>query len=119
MKSAESKCIVNTFGFLTVPDVLSPPEVSKLLSTLGEVATAGVRGMLRIPAVAQIARSEKFLDLARPHLAADVRPVRAIYFDKSADSNWVVSWHQDLTVAVRAQAVMNGFGPWTDKAAIS
>jgi ectoine hydroxylase-related dioxygenase (phytanoyl-CoA dioxygenase family) len=55
------------------------------------------------------------LDLVRPHLPSEPRPVRAIYFDKSPQTNWLVSWHQDLTLAVRARAEHPGFGPWSVK----
>src|SRR5205807_4301579 len=41
--------------------------------------------------------------------------VRAIYFDKSPEANWLVSWHQDLTLALRARAEVPGFGPWSTK----
>lgn len=43
------------------------------------------------------------------------RPVRAILFDKNADANWALGWHQDRTVAVRERRACEGFGPWTVK----
>jgi ectoine hydroxylase-related dioxygenase (phytanoyl-CoA dioxygenase family) len=68
-----------------------------------------------LPAVATLARSDRFLDLVRPHLPAQPFPVRAIYFDKSPGANWLVPWHQDLTLALRARAEHPGFGPWSTK----
>ncbi len=44
------------------------------------------------------------------------RPVRAILFDKTADSNWSLGWHQDRTICVRERVEVEGFGPWTIKA---
>ena len=41
--------------------------------------------------------------------------MRAIFFDKSPGANWLVSWHQDLTLALRARAEVPGFGPWSVK----
>ena len=41
--------------------------------------------------------------------------VRAIYFDKSPEANWLVPWHQDLTVALRSRREVPGFGPWSVK----
>jgi hypothetical protein len=41
--------------------------------------------------------------------------VRAIYFDKSSDANWLVPWHQDLTLALRERLESPGFGPWSVK----
>ena len=48
-------------------------------------------------------------------LPSEPRPVRAIYFDKSTDANWLVPWHQDLTLACSAQVHAPGFGPWSTK----
>ncbi len=41
--------------------------------------------------------------------------MRAIYFDKSPETNWRVAWHQDLTIAVQTEADISGFGPWSTK----
>ena len=41
--------------------------------------------------------------------------VKSIYFDKPADSNWFVSWHQDLTISVKKKFDIDGYGPWTVK----
>jgi ectoine hydroxylase-related dioxygenase (phytanoyl-CoA dioxygenase family) len=45
--------------------------------------------------------------------------VRGIYFDKSPGANWLVPWHQDLTIAVKARHEHPGFGPWTVKDGIT
>jgi hypothetical protein len=42
-------------------------------------------------------------------------PVRAILFDKSANKNWSVGWHQDRTIAVKQRIDVDGFGPWSIK----
>lgn len=115
MTSDQIVTLVNTVGVASVPDVLTGSEVESLITSLGEVSGAGVRGALRIPAVAELARSPRLIELARPLLTGEPRPVRAIYFDKSHDSNWLVPWHQDLTVAVRERVELAGFGPWSVK----
>ena len=51
-------------------------------------------------------------------LGAAARPVWAILFDKTADNNWSVAWHQDRTIAVRARHELPGFGPWSVKAGV-
>jgi hypothetical protein len=45
-------------------------------------------------------------------------PVRAIIFDKTAEMNWSVPWHQDRTIAVRARRDVPGFGPWLNKSGV-
>jgi hypothetical protein len=47
--------------------------------------------------------------------SAKTRPVRLIVFDKSADNNWALGWHQDRTIAVRARRDVDGFGAWSVK----
>ena len=111
--------IVRVIGAAILPDVLTAPEVESLITTLGPVTGAGVRGVLRIPAIAELARSARLMDLARPLLTGEPRPVRAVYFDKSAASNWLVPWHQDLTVAVQERAEVDGFGPWSVKEGVA
>jgi hypothetical protein len=48
-------------------------------------------------------------------LGPDCFPVRAILFDKSADRNWSLGWHQDRTIAVKERIETDGFGPWSIK----
>src|SRR4051812_4032501 len=48
-------------------------------------------------------------------LGADCLPVRAILFDKTAEQNWSLKWHQDRTIAVRQRIHIEGFGPWSIK----
>ena len=43
------------------------------------------------------------------------KPVRAILFNKSPDSNWSLAWHQDRTICVKEMREVPGFGPWTIK----
>jgi hypothetical protein len=105
-------------GFALVPGLFPKSEVSRLLEILGPVAGAGRRGLLALPAASQLARSARILELVRFRLRAEPRAVRAIYFDKIPGANWLVAWHQDLTVAVRARAEVPGFGPWSVKSGV-
>lgn len=105
-------------GFGVVPNVLSQSEVEKLLLTVGSVAGAGRRGLLGMEEVAEIARSEKVLELVRPIVGSEAKPVRAIYFDKSANGNWLVACHQDVTIAVETRIEVPGFGPWSVKGGV-
>ena len=49
------------------------------------------------------------------YLPSKPTAVRAIYFDKSRNANWLVARHQDLTLAVRSRVEVSGFGPWNTK----
>lgn len=65
-------------------------------------------------------RSQLFDELATSSLIGrllpeGMQPVRSILFDKTADNNWPVPWHQDLTIAVANQVAVEGYGPWSLK----
>lgn len=43
------------------------------------------------------------------------RPVRVLAFDKTAQNNWNLGWHQDRVIAVKQRRDVEGFGTWTVK----
>jgi ectoine hydroxylase-related dioxygenase (phytanoyl-CoA dioxygenase family) len=102
-------------GFAIVPAVVNAAERERLLTAIGPVAGAGRRGILTIPEVADLAHSTRIADLIRTYFQSTPTLVRGIYFDKSAESNWFVGWHQDVTIAVRERIDVDGFGPWSVK----
>jgi hypothetical protein len=106
---------VGQHGFTIVSGAFEAAEVQQLILALGPVSGPGCRGIMGLPAVADLARSTRMLRIVRPHFASEPFPIRAIYFDKSPEANWLVSWHQDLTLALRNRAEVPGFGPWSTK----
>ena len=102
-------------GFCIVEGFSATAEHARLLAHVASVTGAGDRDLLRVPAIAEFANAESTLALLRGHMLAQPRPVRAIYFNKSPDANWLVPWHQDLTIAVRERRDVPGFGPWSIK----
>lgn len=55
--------------------------------------------------------------IARAALGELAHPVRAVLFNKTAEANWSVPWHQDRTIVVRERHEVAGFGPWSRKGA--
>lgn len=106
---------LNEQGWAMVPEVMDAAECEELIRALGPVPGAGRRGLLAEPKVRELAHSERLLQIVRPCLPAEPRPVRVIYFDKSPGENWLVTWHQDLTIAVCERVDAPGFGPWSVK----
>lgn len=105
---------LNAHGFAIVPQVLDQLTCEALRNLLGDTEGAGTRGILRKPEVMKLAQS-LLVDLVRPHLPAEPVPVRGIYFDKRPETNWLVAWHQDLTLALKERVEVPGFGPWSVK----
>jgi hypothetical protein len=102
-------------GFEIIRGVIAPDQRAEAVAALGDVHHACRRGILVIPEVARLARSHQLRALMSVRLGAPAFPVRAIYFNKSCDSNWLVPWHQDVSIAVKARAEVPGYGPWSVK----
>src|SRR3954466_15468043 len=95
--------------------VVPAEECQRLISAIGPMSGAGRRGLVEVPEVAALATSTKIKTLLARHLGDRVTVVRAIYFDESAETNWSVTWHQDLLVAVQKRTEIAGFWPWSVK----
>lgn len=102
-------------GFELIAGLVDEAERRELLNAVGAVDVAGRRNMLTVCTVADLATSDKLLELVRRHTGGAPRPVRAIWFNKSAEANWLVAWHQDLAIAVRERIETPGFEAWSVK----
>jgi ectoine hydroxylase-related dioxygenase (phytanoyl-CoA dioxygenase family) len=80
---------------------------------------AGARHLLRLPAVAALAERAPLLDLARAWVGEGATPYRATLFDKGADRNWQVVWHQDTALPLTARVPEAEWGPWSEKEGVA
>ncbi len=71
--------------------------------------------MRRVPKIAEFAITPKVLGLLTTILGIEPFPVRSIFFDKTPEANWLVPWHQDLSIAVKQRVDLPGYGPWSTK----
>ncbi len=51
-------------------------------------------------------------------LLPGARAVRLVAFDKTADNNWGVPWHQDRVIALRDRADIPGYTAWSRKSGV-
>ena len=106
-------------GFAIVPQVLTRDEVARLVEEFAELtlrrSKAGVRHVLGLAAVAELAREPRLLGIARGILGTEAFAFRATLFDKSPDANWLVVWHQDTALPLRERREIPGWGPWSMK----
>jgi ectoine hydroxylase-related dioxygenase (phytanoyl-CoA dioxygenase family) len=73
---------------------------------------------MQVPVVAELARDDRLLRVARGVLGPDASAFRATLFDKSPVANWLVAWHQDTALPLRDRAEVPGWGPWSVKAGV-
>ncbi len=119
---------LNTRGFKIFPRFLSTSQIDELQKAISDFSADQPRHGLRnaekkIAAIHALAYSEHMINMARDILCpnssseSNSKPalVRCILFDKTPEKNWLVSWHQDKTIAVNHAREIPGWGPWTIK----
>lgn len=104
-------------GVLHLPGLMEPKLATWHTLTTAYFATSkpGVRivGDSNLEAAIQVLLRHPLLTAALGN--AEWRCVRAIAFDKSPESNWVLGWHQDRTIAVARREEAAGFDTWSTK----
>jgi ectoine hydroxylase-related dioxygenase (phytanoyl-CoA dioxygenase family) len=114
-------------GFTIVDNVFTAKEVDDLLLTISKADTSkptfrkttdlfAIRQFLKeVPAAVDKVFIDKLNGLISEIFGDEYFVVKSIYFDKPENSNWFVSYHQDLTISVDKKLSLDGFGPWTTK----
>jgi len=99
---------------------LTPKEVELVTSEVSldseAIRSGGIRNLeKKFASIGALATKREILDVVQDTLGAPGQLVRAIFFDKTPEKNWFVSWHQDRTVTLNRKASLPGWGPWTVK----
>lgn len=76
---------------------------------------AGTRDLLQTPWCAELAHHIRTHPLIAPFLPRDAVAVQCTLFEKSAEQNWLVPMHQDLSIPVRERVVDARLTGWSDK----
>ena len=107
-------------GCEIVKDFISENWLYTILKEIetSEVSTevSGVRNInKKLKSVAEYLNSTEFKEKASGFVPVNAQLVRAILFNKSPESNWFVTWHQDKTVSVSRKFEELGWGAWSVK----
>ena len=106
-------------GFEIIEGIISAEEAETIKCELAAIAFKGGGGIRnaekKLQTVARLAKSDKLITLASKYLSGKARIVRSILFIKSIQNNWLVSWHQDKTVALSEKICSPEWGPWSRK----
>ena len=116
-------------GFSIVHRVFEKTEVAHLIDSISTISDKNglrsrngvyaIRNLLTLsPVIRALACSLNVRSMVEETLRGTALPVRATLFDKTPDANWLVPWHQDLTICVAARLEVPGYGPWTRKAGL-
>lgn len=114
-------------GFEIINEVYTNTEIQNILYIINSNSSNkptfrksadlfAIRQFLKeIPECLPLLFNKKLKEVIQNRFGHDYFIVKSIYFDKPADSNWFVAYHQDLTISVDKKVELNGFGPWTTK----
>lgn len=122
-KTLVSKMTLENSGFVLMDQLISLDRALALISVLAKLKLKPGQGGIRsietlVTEVGQLANSPAIMAVVRQYLPGQPKLVRAIYFTKSEQNNWYVTWHQDKTVAVSQRFNMEGWIPWSLKAGV-
>ena len=92
-------------GYEIIDEFLSHDQLIAINSELETVElpsnTGGIRNAeKKFPIIRDLANSEQLNKQATKYLSGSASLVRAILFNKTKENNWLVTWHQDRTIAV-------------------
>lgn len=112
--------VLDEQGFTLWPAVVAPEVVADLVRALqpyldARGSGAGVRNLLDVPLVCDLARSLRPLVTL---VLGECVAVRALLFDKTPDANWALRWHQDHIIAVAELRDLPGYRGWSEKAGV-
>lgn len=115
MVAAQSLC--NEFehsGRIWLRNAISEEDLALFDNATSASAKAGQRLDVSKSLEAALSEDRSLLRAVR-HLVPEAAPVRIVAFNKSANANWGVSWHQDRVIAVAEKANVSGYKNWTNK----
>jgi ectoine hydroxylase-related dioxygenase (phytanoyl-CoA dioxygenase family) len=117
----------NSKGYIIINDVYNDHEVESIIDMIAGAPTNNetfrktkdlfaIRQFIKeVPEVSEWIFNRKIKDLIVDLFGEDFFVTKSIYFDKPAQSNWFVAYHQDLTISVDKKVEIPGYGPWTVK----
>ena len=119
--SMNSREDIEKKGFALIPSVYAKSHMDHLLDAIYQIGAkrsrAGIRHAMTLSPVAGLA--QELRAFACDVLGPAAFPFRATLFDKSADSNWLVVWHQDTALPLERERHAAGWGPWSVKEGVT
>jgi ectoine hydroxylase-related dioxygenase (phytanoyl-CoA dioxygenase family) len=121
------KSEIESSGFVIIENVFSAKEIEEILAVINETDLNkptfrkttdlfAIRQFFKeIPGAIPLVFIQSLKNIIEQLFGKDFFVVKSIYFDKPEDSNWFVSYHQDLTISVDKKSETEDFGLWTKK----
>lgn len=114
-------------GFTIIENIYTSSEIEQIITKINQADRSketfrksndlfAVRQFLKeIPETVGLIFNENLKLIITELFGKNYFVVKSIYFDKPEQSNWFVSYHQDLTISVDKKVELQNYGPWTVK----
>lgn len=115
--SASALSTFRTHGFALVPQAVDQPACEALAAACAGVdsRSGGSRNMLQQPWCTTLTERLRQHPAIAACLPQGAVAVQCTYFEKTADRNWLVAMHQDLSVPVARPESAPGWHGWAQK----
>lgn len=102
-------------GFQIIDHVFSKKEMEQILDFLDDrkmEKAFGVRGFLKKhPELNALIFNKNLVSIINS-IDENSKIIKSIYFDKPPNANWIVNWHQDLTINVEGKTKAEHYKNW-------
>lgn len=104
-------------GFELIPGVMTDAACAALASQLTDLAkgSAGTRDLLSLGWCRALSSQIKQHPLLKNLMRRSFVPAQCTYFEKSPIRNWLVPFHQDLSIPVAARVTHPSLSSWSEK----
>ena len=127
MSFVQNQQQLEDLGFTVLADIYTAAEIDLILNAINKADTSNstfrkskdlfaIRQFLKeIPDAKELIFNSNLKSIIENIFGSNYFLVKSIYFDKPAQSNWFVAYHQDLTISVDKRIELENYGPWTVK----
>jgi len=105
-------------GYTIVDSIYSGEEVEEIVTYLDTRKISGQFGvrefLFQNPEIASKILNARLLQIIKEIAPNCKKSIKSIYFDKPPSSNWIVNWHQDLTINLSNRKEVSQFKNWRE-----
>ncbi|HEX5343761.1 MAG TPA: phytanoyl-CoA dioxygenase family protein [Duganella sp.] len=118
MRSGQNSMLISsTFkqkGYITLKEMLAPERLGIIEAVL-DATTTNSRQMLQFGWCKDLAHEIRRQLVAKGLIQIDYAAVLCTCFEKSTEHNWLVAYHQDLSIPVKFKVEHPALGGWSEK----
>jgi hypothetical protein len=101
-------------GYITLHEMFDPKQLQAIIAAVETTATNS-RQMLQLAWCRNLANEVRRQLVAAGLIQIDYTAALCTYFEKSTGHNWLVAYHQDLSIPVKGRVEHPALGGWSEK----